>query len=540
MSKLFDQLLRKRNLSADFVRPKYEDLADANLLPDMKAAVKRIVQAAKKQEKVLVYGDYDADGITASVVMYDALRMAGVRKIDVMLPNRFVDGYGMSERLLERAVADGVELVVTVDCGSRNSDIVSQLQGRGIDVVVTDHHECGEDLPAAVAVVNPKRPDVVVPDVLRDLAGVGVAFFVARGLVAVGAIKAGQEKWLLDLVAVGTVCDSVPMSLENRRLCFYGMKVLEKTRRIGLKELMRAAGVKKLNGHVLGFQIGPRLNAAGRMESPELALKLLMAQSSAEAAALAAKLEEYNALRKDEQKSAIDEIQEEGLVGRQPVIVVHGRWNEGIIGIIAGQLVERFHKPAFVFTDTSEGWKGSGRSFGDFNLAEALEACADLIERGGGHAAACGLMVPKSGIDEFRQGVNEYYKSLGLVDQKRFWSQDSDLVTENADDLSLELVSEVQQLEPYGEGHAEPVWRFEKVLIQNLRRLGADGKHLCLIVRDASGNTMKLIAFYAPENWFLAEEGQYVDACFTLMENEWNGLRSVEGRLVKLSPRDEF
>lgn len=540
MSKLFDELVKKRRLSADFLRPRYEDLADASELPDMDKTAKRIKKAVVGQEKVLVYGDYDADGVTASVLLHDALRMAGLRKIDVMLPDRFADGYGMSERLVERAVHDKIDLVVTVDCGSRDGEIVSKLQGRGIDVVVTDHHECGEDLPSAVAVVNPKRPDVQVPADLRDLAGVGVAFMVARGLVDAGLIKAGQEKWLLDLVVIGTICDSMPMSLENRRLCFYGMKVLEKTRRVGLQELMRVSGVKNLNSHAIGFQLGPRLNAAGRMDTPEIALKLLMAASRPEAAELAAKLEEYNQLRKTQQKEALDEIKEQGMVGRQPVIVVKGRWHEGIIGIVAGQLTERYHKPAFTFTETPDGWKGSGRSFGDFSLAEALEACEDLIERGGGHAAACGVSVPKGGIEQFTEGINQHYEALALSDQKHFWHKDADVVADQTDDLSLELVEEVQQLEPYGEGNEEPVWKLEKVFIQSARKLGADQNHLCLIVRDDHGNTMKLIAFYAPKDWLLAEEGQRVDAWFTLMENEWNGLRSVEGRLVKLMPRQEF
>lgn len=539
MSKLFDKLVEKRRLPADFLEPKYEALADPNDLPDMKKAIERIKKAVKNQDKVLVYGDYDADGVTASIVMRDTLRMAGLRKIEVMLPDRFSDGYGMGERLLERAIADGVNLIVTVDCGSRNADIIDQLQGRGIDVIVTDHHECGEELPKAVAVINPKRADATNAH-LRDLAGVGVAFFVARGLVDAGLIRAGQEKWLLDLVVIGTLCDSMPMTLENRRLCFYGMKVLAQTRRIGLKELMRVAGVKKLNGHAIGFQIGPRLNAAGRMETPEVALKLLMTGSGPEAAELAAKLEEYNVLRKQQQKEALDEIREQGMVGKQPVIVVRGRWHEGVIGIIAGQLVERYHRPAFAFTEQPDGWQGSGRSFGDFNLAEALEACADVIEQGGGHAAACGMKVAKDGLEQFTERINQYYHDLMLGDQKHFWSQDADLTADKAEDLSLELVEEVGKLEPFGEGHEEPVWRFKKVFIQNMRRLGADQNHLCLIVRDSTGQTMKLIAFYAPQNWFLAEEGQYVDACFTLMENEWNGLRSVEGRLVKLMPRDEF
>ena len=319
MSKLFDELLRVREFDAGFLNPVYEECVDPTVLPDMAQAVERIRKAASRGERVLIYGDYDVDGVTASTIMYDTLRLAGVSEVEVMLPNRFLDGYGMSKKVVQKAKETGVGLVVTVDCGSRNHEIIGELKEVGVDVIVTDHHECGESLPEAVAVVNPKRRDVECPAELRELAGAGVAFKVAQALVLAGMIPEGQEKWLLDLVLIGTVCDSMRMTGENRRLCYYGMKVLAKTRRPGLKELMRVAGTKRIGGEAIGFQLGPRLNAAGRMETAEHALKLLMASSRMEAASLALVLNRLNEQRRNQQNEAVMEIEERGEIGRAHV-----------------------------------------------------------------------------------------------------------------------------------------------------------------------------------------------------------------------------
>ena len=256
MSKIFEQLVEKRGLTREFLEPRYEECAAPGELPDMAAAVQRLGQAKARGEKVLIYGDYDVDGVTASTALDEALRLTGIEVAEVMLPNRFTDGYGMSRKVVERARETGAKLVVTVDCGSRNQEIVQELLEAGVETVVTDHHECGETLPAAVAVVNPKRRDVGASGVeLRELAGVGVVFKLAQALVEAGMIPAGQEKWLLDLVLIGTICDSMRLLGENRRLVYYGMKVLEKTRRVGLQELLRTAGEKLMGGIRMGIKV---------------------------------------------------------------------------------------------------------------------------------------------------------------------------------------------------------------------------------------------------------------------------------------------
>ena len=541
MSALFEELLRVREVEPGFLDPKYDECIDAWVLPDMDKAVERVRQAVQNGEKVLIYGDYDADGVTASTALRDILVLAGVKAIEIMLPNRFLDGYGMSTKVVEKAKELGANLVMTVDCGSRNHEVVAQLAEIGVDVVVTDHHECGDTLPQAVAVVNPKRKDWLSSDSLspsktslRELAGVGVVFKLAQALVKAGLIPEGQEKWLLDLVLIGTICDSMRLRGENRRLCFYGFKVLEKTRRAGLKELMLAAGVKRLNSEAVGFQIGPRLNAAGRMESADQALRLLLAENRSQAAMLAVQLENLNKARKTQQQAAFKEIETRGVDGGA-VIVECGNWHEGILGIVAGKLVEKYHRPAIVLAETDGVLKGSGRSFGEFNLAEALAVCKDYIVAGGGHAEACGLKVALGKIDDFRRAINAYYDGLQLKNQERFLGIKEDLQVRDFDQFSLELVTELQKLEPYGMGNEEPIFLLPEVRVVEAAKLGADGKHLRLTVWDQNGKSLKLIQFYAPEEYLQLRGGEIINAWITLGENEYRGLRSVEGRIVKLA-----
>ena len=536
MSKIFEQLVEKRGLTREFLEPRYEECAAPGELPDMAAAVQRLGQAKARGEKVLIYGDYDVDGVTASTALNEALRLAGIEVAEVMLPNRFTDGYGMSRKVVERARETGAKLVVTVDCGSRNQEIVQELLEAGVETVVTDHHECGETLPAAVAVVNPKRRDVGAAAggvELRELAGVGVVFKLAQALVEAGMIPAGQEKWLLDLVLIGTICDSMRLRGENRRLVHYGMKVLEKTRRVGLQELLRTAGVKRLGGSAIGFQIGPRLNAAGRMETAEKALRLLMTRRRTEAAALAMELERLNQERRAQQQAAVREIGRRG-VGAAPVIVEAGEWHEGILGIIAGRLVEEYQRPAFVLAQVGDCYKGSGRSFGDFNLAEALRATEKWVIGGGGHAAACGVKVPLEGLADFTAAVNRYYEGLGLQGQERFLELKEDLVVENLAELSLELTEELRQLEPFGEGNGEPRFLLPGMRVVEAARLGADGQHLRLVVEDERGGRLKLMRFFAPEAELTTRVGERVSVWATVEENVFRGTRSVEGRIERL------
>ena len=551
MNKIFEQLLRIRGVGKNFLCPKYEDLAPAKELPDMERAIAELLAAKKAGEKVLIYGDYDVDGVTATTIMKESLEMLGIPGVETMLPDRFVDGYGMSERLVERAKREKIGLVVTVDCGSNNPDIITELAQNGVKVVVTDHHELmGETPKDAAAVVNPKRPEFrkkilacqaeiiegkKVPDIsgLAELSGAGVVFMLARALVDKGEIPTGQEKWLLDLAMIGTICDAMKLIKDNRIICKYGMIVLKKTRRPGLKELMRVAGTKSLNTDAIGFQIGPRLNAAGRMKTAELALKLLTTKSKTEAARLAEELNRLNSERKNQQNQAVSEVEKQGGMS-EPVLVVQGKWHEGIVGIVSGRLTERYKKPSFVLTEVDGVLKGSGRSFGEFNLALAVSECQNLLLGGGGHAAACGIKLEKEKFEEFKRKINSYYMGLRLNNQERFLDVREDLAVTEVGELNLELFDEMKQLEPFGEGNPEPIFLLMDVFVLDVSRMGAEGQHLRMLVRGEDGKTMKLVAFNAEKEWLELEAGGRVNVWVSLVENEWNGTRSIEGRILKL------
>lgn len=536
MNKLFVQLLEKRHLTDDFLHPKYESLTDPYKLNDMKKAVARIKTAIKNQEKVLIYGDYDVDGVTASTLMEDALTLAGVKSenLKIMLPDRFLDGYGMSPRLIKTAIENQIKLIITVDCGSKNHAIIEELNEQKIDTIITDHHECSDTLPSAIAIINPKRKDYKGPEKLKNLAGVGVAFELARALVKENLIKNGQEKWLLDLVLLGTICDQMLLTGENRILCFYGIKVIEKTRRPGLKELIKKSGLKSITSESIGFQIGPRLNAAGRLETAELSLGILRTKSNTEAAALAVKLEELNKSRRAEQKLAVEEITKNG-VKDTPVIIETGNWHEGILGIVAGRLVETYHKPAFVLTEVENDiFKGSGRSFGDFSLAEALNYVRDVIISGGGHAGAAGVRIERKNLYAFREKINAFYESLNLKNQNKYFNITTDLEIDNLKDFTLDFLDDLKLLEPFGAGNEEPIFKIKGAIVLETKRMGDKNQHLRIDLKDQNGKIIKCVAFFAPEKWFSLYDDIKYDFLIKLVENIWNGTRSIEARICDI------
>lgn len=541
MNKLFTQLVTSRHLSTDYLHPRYENLTSPAVLPDIDRAISRIKTAINSQEKVLIYGDYDVDGVTSATLMEDSLRLAGVKNIEIMLPDRFIDGYGMSERLIAQAKEHQISLVVTVDCGSRNHVIIDKLNHADIDTIVTDHHECEDTLPGAIAVINPHRHDYLGPEDLKDLAGVGVAFKLTEALVDAGLIRRGKEKWLLDLVLLGTICDSMFISQENRILTYFGKIVLEKTKRPGLRELMKNASAKKITSETIGFQLGPRLNAAGRLDTARISLDLLRTTSVTEAAALAARLEDLNKKRRTEQRTATAEIAKRLQKGQKttPVIIETGTWHEGILGIIAGRLVEQYQKPAFVLSEVEDGvFKGSGRSFGDFNLAEALLHAKDVIEGGGGHAAAAGVQVRGENLSQFREKINSYYSSLNLKDQDRFLKHHADIDIESLRDFNLDLIEDLSILEPFGPGNTEPIFCLKNAEIADAKRMGQDGTHLRLDLKSRDGARIKSVAFSAPDSWFHLYDDELYNFFLRPTVNEWNGVRSIESRLIDVQSKN--
>lgn len=527
MSEVFRRLLKVRGFGEDFLHPKYENMGDPQDLPDMREAVERMKLAGERGEKVVVYGDYDVDGVCAATVMRQALLWAGVEEVEILLPDRFGEGYGMNMGAVKEIEETGAKLVVTVDCGTRDGEVIEKLKEKGIEVIVTDHHETGKELPKCL-MVNPKLGKVGA-----ELCGAGVAFEVARAIR-----NDGQEKWLLDLVAIATVCDSMPLRDKNRILSYYGMKVLAKTRRPGLRELMKRVGVKRLDTHAIGFLIGPRLNAGGRMESAYKSLELLMCESKMEAVGLVEELEVLNTERRRVQNEAVAEV--EGKGSEDKVVVVRGTWHEGVIGIIAGRLTERWRRPCFVFTEVEGGLlKGSARSFGEFNLAEAVSECQDCLVKGGGHNYAAGMTIASERFEELRERLNKYYDSLGLKNQERFFDVREDVVVEDLAGLNVELMDELRELEPYGEENEEPVFLLRNMLVNEKVMMGGNADHLRLTLRDDQGHYMKCVGFYAREEWCV-EAGERANVWVKLEVNEWNGAKAVEGMIIGVERAGEI
>ena len=553
---LIEDILTKRGITPDkralFLSPNYDARHDPFLLPDMRQVVDRLAEAHKKQEKITIYGDYDIDGLTATTVLIDAFKSFGFKHVKAFIPNRFVEGYGLTVDAVERIAADGAELIVTVDCGSLSHKEIIRAKELGVDVIVTDHHNVAPEQPPAIGVVNPKRllhdyPDsyekfIRKPDADKtlypflDIPGVGVAFKLVQALQTVlPGLPIGQEKWLLDLVALGTVCDVVTLTDENRTHVYWGLKVLSQTRRPGLKALMAVAGVKpsEVNARSLGFGLGPRMNASGRMETAQYSLDLLTETDPIKGLDIANHLDAMNKARRAEQdeilKAAI--IQAEEYIDLPVLVVSAPGWNHGIVGIVAAKLLEKYKKPTYVLEEMGEEAKGSARSYGDFSAADAIRASDDIITKGGGHKLAAGVTLPTANIDAFRKRVNEFYRSKDLFNQPALLlpKADGDAVFH---DLTEELVASLADLEPFGSGNPQPILKTNDVLVTNKRTMGADGQHVKLTLQ-LDGKNIDMIAFNAPERFFV-EPGEHVTVWYTVDINEWNGRRNVEGQLLHL------
>ena len=540
---LFEKILAARGLTTRaareaFLQPDYAAVKyDPFLLPDMQAAVDRLRLARQKQEKIVIYGDYDIDGLSATALLLDAFSSFGFENVEAFIPNRFVEGYGMTIGAVDKVAAMDAELIVTVDCGSLCHAEIEYATTLGIDTVVTDHHNVAETPPPAVASVNPKFAGHTYP--FRDLCGAGVAFKLVQALqTELDGLPDGHEKWLLDLVALGTVCDIVKLEDENRANVFWGLEVLKKQRRTGLKALMAVTGVEpnKVNARSLGFGLGPRMNAAGRLETAQHALDMLVANDGLAALAASEKLEELNVKRRGIQDAIFEEacVQVEGLADDRVLVVASEGWNHGVIGIVASKLVEKYKKPVFIIGIRGEEATGSARSFGDFSAANAVRATDDIILRGGGHGAAAGVTLKPENIPAFRARVNEFYDSLQLAHQEHYLLPRADVEIDDFSEIDEELVESLAKMEPFGNGNPEPVLKITAATVLSARRMGADGQHVKLALRDKNGKVLQILAFNAPPEFF-REPGDEVAAWFQSTINEWNGVRTVEGRLLHIT-----
>jgi len=460
ISKILAQILINRKITSvagaeKFLKPKITDLFSPHLFSDMPKAINLVKKAQVNKEKVMVFGDYDVDGITSTVLLKTTLEALG---LDVLhhIPHRIKEGYGLNKEIVDFAKKNQVKLMVTADCGIVNHKEIDGLRQANIDVIVTDHHEPqNSNLPAASCVINPKVKHTNYP--YRELAGVGVAYKFAQGVT--GALLADD----LDLVALGTIADSVPLTGENRIIAKEGLYRLSQTKRLGLRAIIENAGIenKKFNSTYVSFIIAPRLNASGRMASAEVSLKLLMSQGAGEAQNLAKELDQLNRERQKIEGKILEEAEE--LINSQinfkdhkVIVIAKEDWHQGVLGIVASKLADRFYRPAIVISINENLCKGSARSIENFHLFDALMDSKELLDSFGGHAHAAGLLITKDNIDEFRKSINKL-ASDRLTLEDLLPSRDIDLEL-NFAELNEELVKELELLEPFGMNNPEPLF----------------------------------------------------------------------------------
>lgn len=533
---IFDQLLKSRKINDrdSFLHPKYQSFGDVFLLPDMEKAVKRIKEASLKKQKIVIYGDYDIDGLSASCVLYNAFEAFGFKDVEVYIPNRFIEGYGLTIGSVDRIKEMQADLIVTVDTGSLSHKEVDHANSLGIDVIITDHHNVADQHPKAIAVINPKRKDHSYP--YRDFAGVGVAFKLVQALMTeLKGLDNGQEKWLLDFVALGTVCDIVPLSGENRMLVSYGLKVLKVSKREGIKALIASSGIdlSNINTFDIGFKIGPRLNATGRLKTARLALDILLTKDLRSALDMAEELNNLNNERKVIQEKILKqaEIEAEKQSDLKVLVVSQTGWNHGVIGIVASKLVEEFKKPTYILEEMAGGLsKGSARSYGDFSVDEGIKYASRVIEKGGGHKLAAGVTLKTDNIPNFRNLVNEYYETLKLKDQEKYLIKQADLVLESLEGIDLELLNLISDLEPFGNENSEPVFEIRSLRILKKYLMGKDKNHVRYLLQDKKGNRISAIKFNFDET-FIFDEQDTVDIRISLLKNEWKDKILVNGML---------
>ena len=514
-----------------FFDPSLDHLHDPSLLPDADAGVDRLAAAVKSGERICVYGDYDVDGVTGTALLVRTLR-ALKGNVSYRLPHRRRDGYGIKPAAVTDAVRDRVGLIVTCDCGITACETARCAREAGIDMIITDHHEPGPELPLAAAVINPKREDAVYP--FPELAGVGVAFKLAQGLVRkLGYDEEAFVKRFTDLAALGTVGDVVPLLGENRTLVRHGLEAIPVSKKIGLRTMIRAAGLegKPLNAYYLAYVLGPRINAAGRMADATAALRLLLTTETAEAWALAREMERHNNRRRVEQErivaEAMEQAQAKAEAGARVLVLSQEGWNRGVIGVAASKICEQYSRPAILVSrDEAAGiGSGSARSVPEFNLIEALRACEDLLERFGGHALAAGVTVRLANLDEFEERINSI--AFAAIPEEELVPRvevDAEIAP---DQITRELADAIASMEPFGMGNPEPVFVTRNVAVVARQRVG-NGSHLKFQVQGHNQPPVDCIGFGLGDYADSLELGGLVDVCYSIRINDFNGADSVQ------------
>ncbi len=521
----------------NFFRPQLQDLHDPFLMKDMDLAVERIEQAIEKNEKILIYGDYDVDGTTAVSLVYTYLN-SFYSNIDFYIPDRYAEGYGISYQAIDFANENEFKLIIALDCGIKAVEKIDYAKERGIDFIIGDHHRPGDEIPKAIAVLDPKREDCEYP--YKELSGCGVGFKLVQAYELKHKHQSVDILDFLDLVAVSIASDIVPVTGENRTLSYYGLKQINKNPRPGIEAILKYSNIKRLpeakDDRILSrelsisdlvFLVGPRINAAGRIESAKNSVKLLISDNNNYATQLAEQINTLNTERRNLDAQATQEAinlikNDEKLRNSKATVVYHPEWHKGVIGIVASRLTENFYRPTIVFTKSNGLLTGSARSVKDFDIYDAVDSCHDLLEHFGGHKYAAGLSIKPEHLEEFTRRFEEYV--CENITEKMLVPEveiDSEL---NLNQINAKFFRILKQFAPFGPGNMSPVFKAKNVIDTGFARIvGLNHLKLNLIHPSISGLPFPAIAFQQGDHIEYIRKGLPFDTCYQVEENEWNG-----------------
>jgi single-stranded-DNA-specific exonuclease len=525
-----------------FFRPDINDIHDPFLMKDMDKATERLAQAIREGERILVYGDYDVDGTTSTSILYIFLQEFGV-DVDFYIPHRFKEGYGINQDGIKYAIDTDVDLIVSVDCGITAVDETEQARQEGIDMVICDHHNVGDQIPNAVAVLDPKRSDCEYP--FKGLSGAGVAFKLLQGTIKKLGLSENLAFKLLDLVAISIASDIVPIEDENRILMREGLKQINTSPRTGIKALLDLINqdIGNLTTSNIVFSIGPRINAAGRMGDASKAVQLLISDTPAEAKSRAHELESINVARRDKDSQTMEEakamVDEEFDIDEVSSMVLHHPdWHLGVIGIVASRLVDTYGRPAVMLSTVNGKIKGSARSIDGFNIYEAFKQCEDLLEQYGGHEYAAGLTIAEENLDEFRRRMNEI--AADNLSEEDFKPELKIACELDLSDIDMRFWKLLSQFEPFGPGNLRPIFVSRDVRVVGVPTIVGKGHLKMKVAQNGSGN-FDVIGFNMHEYLPVIRntEDQKLDIAYSLEENEWNGRRTLQVRLRDVQIREE-
>lgn len=541
---IIDRILENRGISQKeketYLNPDFsKHQHDPFLMKGMEAAVKRIIQALQKKEHILVFGDYDADGVTATTLLYEFFREAEAN-VSYILPHRMVDGYGITPKGVQKANKRGANLIITVDNGISAVDAVIEANRLGIDVIITDHHKQNGELPPAYVVVNPKQNACTYP--FKGIAGVGVAYKVVK---AVGSKIWHQERlekfirWNLDLVAMGTVADVSPMVDENRVFVTYGLKVIGKSKREGIKALLSVTcnPKERIDTQTIGFRLGPRLNAAGRLGAADKALKLLLSKTPEEAMEIALELNEINSKRQKITSKGLLEAEKMINPDEKMLIVSSKNWNPGIIGLISGRLTEKYGRPSLVLTSGHEEGilAGSGRSIATFDITNAFSQVEEFLLSYGGHKQAGGMALAEKNLETVKERILAYATNeIEESDLVPIIEIDTEITIKDATNETIEAINSIG---PFGEGNRIPIFCLRNMTVLNLGTLGYEDQHLKMSIRKDK-RFFECIGFNLGDLIHNLKYGDEVDIAFNLLTNFWNGKRSIQLHLIDVKNKN--